>query len=343
MKVIIPTAGRGTRLLPHTLTKPKQLINVAGKAVLGHIIDGFAKLPVEEYIFVVGYLPEQIEGYIKEHYDGGRGKRRSRKHKITARFVEQNDPSGQADAILRCREFVDGPVLIVFSDTLTDVDFSALNSSTADAVVYVKEVDDPRRFGIAVLDQQGFVTRFVEKPDSMADKLAVIGLYYIRDSRLLMDCCQQLIERDIQTKGEYYLADAFNLMITEHNVKFRTQAVEVWEDCGKPESLLQTNRYLLDNGHGNGYDRQPKKYHVIPPVSIAPSAVIEDSIIGPHATIAEDCHIVGSIIRDSIIDEGAEIIDTMLERSLIGKDAMVRGRCLVLNVGSSSQVDFAEV
>lgn len=330
MKIIIPTAGRGTRLLPHTLTKPKQLINVAGKAVLGHIIDGFAKLPVEEYIFVVGYLPEQIESYIKGH------------HNITARFVEQNDPSGQADAILRCREFVDGPILIVFSDTLTNVDFSELSNSPDEAVIYVKEVEDPRRFGIAVLDEQGFVTRFVEKPASMDDKLAVIGVYYIRDSQLLMECCQELIKRNIQTKGEYYLADAFNLMIAEHGVKFRTQTVEVWEDCGKPESLLQTNRYLLDHDHGNGYIKQPDKFHVIPPVSIAPSAVIEDSIIGPHATIAEDCHIVGSIIRDSIIDEGAEIIDTMLERSLIGKDAAVRGRCLVLNVGSSSQVDFSE-
>lgn len=331
MKVIIPTAGRGTRLLPHTLTKPKQLINVAGKAVLGHIIDGFATLPVEEYIFVVGYLPEQIEDYIKEHYT------------ISMRFVAQGDPSGQADAILRCRDFVDGPVLIVFSDTLTDVDFSELNDSPDDAIVYVKEVDDPRRFGIAVPNEQGFVTRFVEKPDSLDDKLAVIGLYYIRDSRLLMKCCQELIARDIQTKGEYYLADAFNLMIAEHGVKFRTQAVDVWEDCGKPETLLQTNRYLLDHDHGNGFVKQPDKFLVIPPVSIAPSAIIENSIIGPHATIAEHCKITRSIIRDSIIDEGAEIVDTMLERSLIGKDAVVRGRCQVLNVGSSSQVDFAEV
>jgi glucose-1-phosphate thymidylyltransferase len=342
MKVIIPTAGRGTRLLPHTLTKPKQLINVAGKAVLGHIIDGLAKLPIEEYIFVVGYLPEQIEGYISEHY-GKHDKKRSKKHKmISARFVEQGNPSGQADAILRCREFVDGPVLIVFSDTLTDMDFSELNNSSADAIVYVKEVEDPRRFGIAVLNKQGFVTRFVEKPDSTHNKLAVIGMYYIRDSRLLMECCEELIKRNIQTKDEYYLADAFNLMIKEHGVKFRTQTVDVWEDCGKPETLLQTNRYLLDHGHGNGYDKQPKKYHVVPPVSIAPTAVIEDSIIGPHATIADHCKISGSIIRDSIIDEKAEIIDTMLERSLIGKEAMVRGRCLVLNVGSSSEVDFAE-
>jgi glucose-1-phosphate thymidylyltransferase len=329
MKIIIPTAGRGTRLLPHTLTKPKQLISVAGKAVLGHIIDKFMELHVKEYIFVVGYMPKQIKDYVKANYD------------IPMRFVEQRNPLGQADAILRCRNFVDGPVLIAFSDTLTDVDLSGLADEPADAVVYLKEVDDPRRFGIAVVDERGFVTRFVEKPESMDNKLAVIGLYYIRDARLLMACCQALIERNIQTKGEYYLADAFNLMIEEHGAKFRAQTVDMWEDCGKPETLLQTNRYLLDHGHNSGANRPPGNYLVVPPVSIAPTATITDAIIGPYATIADNCRITDSIIRNSIIDEGAYIDDTMLDRSLIGKGALVRGHYYALNVGDSSQVDFS--
>jgi glucose-1-phosphate thymidylyltransferase len=329
LKIIIPTAGRGTRLLPHTLTKPKQLINVAGKAVLGHVIDRLAELDVEEYIFVVGYLHEQIERYVVDNYG------------MLARFVEQDDPLGQADAILRCRDFMDGPVLIVFSDTLTRVDFSGLADDPADATVYLKEVEDPRRFGVAMVDDQDMITRFVEKPDSMDDRLAVIGMYYIRDSQLLMACCQELIERNIQTKGEYYLADAFNLMIEEHGARFRAQTVDMWEDCGKPETLLQTNRYLLDRGHSNTIESQPENYLVIPPVSIAPTATIVNSIIGPHATIAEHCHITGSIIRDSIIDENAHIAETILERSLIGKGAVVRGSYLVLNVGDSSQVDLA--
>lgn len=329
MKIIIPTAGRGTRLLPHTLTKPKQLINVAGKAVLGHIIDGFSELSVEEYIFVVGYLHEQIEEYVQANYE------------MPMRFVEQDDPLGQADAILRCRDFVDGPVLIVFSDTLTKVDISGLTDEPADAVVYLKEVEDPRRFGIAVLDDQDRITHFVEKPDSTDNRLAVIGMYYIKNSKLLMEYCQELMERDIQTKGEYYLVDAFNLMIEEHGAKFRPYRVDMWEDCGKPETLLQTNRYLLDHGHDNSTKRPPGNYMVIPPVSIAPTATIDNAIIGPHATIAGHCIISGSIIRDSIIDEGAYIADTMLNRSLIGKDALVRGRYRALNVGNSSQVDFA--
>lgn len=329
MKIIIPTAGLGKRLLPHTLTKPKQLINVAGKAVLGHIIDKLVGLPVEEYIFVVGYLHEQIEKYVADNYE------------IPMRFVEQNDPLGQADAILRCRDLVDGPVLIVFSDTLTEVDFSMLGDELADASIYLKEVDDPRRFGIAVVDERSLVTRFVEKPDSMDNRLVVVGMYYIQDSQLLMQCCKELMERNIQTKGEYYLADAFNLMIEEHGVKFRAHTVDVWEDCGKPETLLQTNRYLLDHGHDNSAEVPTDSYLVVPPVNIAPTATIVNAIIGPHATISDHCRITGSIIRDSIIDEGARIDNTMLDHSLIGKDAVVRGRYQVLNVGSSSQVDFA--
>ena len=329
MKVIILTAGRGTRLLPHTLTKPKQLINVAGKAVLGHIIDRYIGLPVEEYIFVVGYLSEQIEKYVNSNYQ------------IPASFVTQDDPLGQADAILRCRDKVHGPVIVILGDTLTDADFGQLAGETADAVVYLKEVEDPRRFGIAVLDERGMVARFVEKPDSIDNKLAIIGAYYIKDSDLLMECCQELMEHHIRTKGEYYLADALDLMIQKHGAKFRPCSVKVWEDCGKPETLLQTNRYLLDNGHDNSSERPSGNYLVIPPVNIASTATIVNSIIGPHATIADGCTISGSIIRNSIVDEGARIDDTMLDSSLIGKDAIVRGHYVMLNVGDSSQVDFA--
>ena len=329
MKIIIPTAGRGTRLLPHTLTKPKQLINVAGKAVLGHIIDGFSDLLVDEYIFVVGYLHEQIERYIQDNHD------------VLAHFVTQDNPLGQADAILRCRDSVDGPVLIVFSDTLTEVDLSGLADEPPDAVVYLKEVEDPRRFGIAVLDDQGYIEHFVEKPDSMDNRLAVIGMYYIKDSQLLMKCCEELMRRDIQTKGEYYLADAFNLMIEEHGAKFRGQVVDIWEDCGKPETLLDTNRYLLARDHDSRVERMPFRYLIIPPVSIAPTAKIVDSIIGPYATISDHCQITGSIIRDSIIDEYAEIQDATLERSMIGKGTKVKSRYQILNIGDSSMVDLS--
>ena len=329
MKVIIPLAGFGTRLRPHTYTKPKPLINVAGKAVLGHILDKFAGLNVEEFIIVHGYLGEQIQDYLAAQYP-----------QYCARFVEQKELVGQADAILRCRPFVDGPVLIVFVDTLFEADLSGLAREEADAVIYVKEVDDPRRFGVAVVGVEGWITRFVEKPDSMDNRLAVIGMYYLKDSDALMRACQELMSRNIQTKGEYFLADAFNLMV-EQGQKFRTQMVEVWEDCGKPETVLHTNRYLLEHGHDNSAQHHGNGYLVVPPVHIAATATIQNSVIGPYATISDGCQISGSIIRDSIIDEDAHIEDTTLDQSLIGKGALVKSSYRKLNVGDSSSVNFS--
>ena len=327
MKVIIPLAGFGTRLRPHTYTKPKPLINVAGKAVLGHILDKFAGLDVEEFIIVHGHLGEQIQHYLATQYPQYR-----------ARFVEQKELIGQADAILRCRPFVDGPVLIVFVDTLFEADLSGLAREKADAVIYVKEVQDPRRFGVAVVGAEGWITRFVEKPESMDNRLAVIGMYYLKDSDALMCACQELMERDIQTKGEYFLADAFNLMV-EQGQKFRTETVEVWEDCGKPETVLHTNRYLLE--HGGAQEIATENSVLVPPVYIGKTAVIKDSVVGPYVSVAEGAAIVRSILRDCIINENAHIEDANLSQSLIGKDAHVRGYAQKLNVGDSSQVELA--
>lgn len=329
MKVIIPLAGFGTRLRPHTYTKPKPLINVAGKAVLGHILDKFAGLDVEEFIIVHGHLGEQIQHYMATQYPQYR-----------ARFVEQKELIGQADAILRCQPFVNGPVLIVFVDTLFEANLAGLMRESADAVIYVKEVLDPRRFGVAVVGPGGWVTRFVEKPESMDNRLAVIGMYYLNDSAALMRACQELMDRNIQTKGEYFLADAFNLMI-EQGDRFRTEAVEVWEDCGKLETVLHTNRYLLEHGHDNSAEHHGNGYLVVPPVHISATAVIQNSVIGPYATISDGCHISGSIIRDSIIDEDAHIEGTTLDQSLIGKGALVKSSYRKLNVGDSSSVDFS--
>jgi glucose-1-phosphate thymidylyltransferase len=329
MKVIIPLAGFGTRLRPQTYTKPKPLINVAGKAVLGHILDKFAGMDVEEFIIVHGYLGEQIRVYLATHYPQYR-----------ARFVEQKELVGQADAILRCRPFVQDSVLIVFVDTLFEADLSGLAHEQADAVVYVKEVDDPSRFGVAAVDPEGWVTRFVEKPKALDNRLAVIGMYYLKDGPALMCACQELMDKKIQTNDEYFLADALNLMI-EQRKKFRTQTVDVWEDCGKPETVLHTNRYLLEHGHDNSDEHQGNGYLVVPPVHIASTAIIQHSVIGPYATISDGCCIAGSIIRDSIIDEDALIQDATLDQSLVGKCAFVRSNYRKLNVGDSSSVDFS--
>jgi glucose-1-phosphate thymidylyltransferase len=326
MKVVIPLAGFGTRLRPHTYTKPKPLVNVAGKPVLGHILDKLLDLEIEEIIFIVGYLGQQIENYVETHY------------RFNARFVEQQEMLGQAHAIHLARDFLQDSGLIIFVDTIFETDLSRLDNVDADGVIYVKEVEDPRRFGVVVLEE-GRIARLIEKPTSMEHNLAVIGLYYIQEMPWLVQAVGQLMERGITTGGEYYLADALQLMVNE-GARLIAQPVEVWKDCGKPETVLETNRYLLTNGQGNSHQVATEDSLLIPPVHIDSTARIVQSIVGPYVTIAPRCEVHNSIIRDSIIDEGAHIVEAMLEQSLIGKEAMVKGRCQRLNVGDSSSVDL---
>ncbi|MCR4407395.1 MAG: sugar phosphate nucleotidyltransferase [Anaerolineae bacterium] len=326
MKVVIPLAGFGTRLRPHTYTKPKPLLNVAGKPVLGHILDKFTGLSVEEVIFITGWLGDQIEAYVEANYNFP-----------STHYIEQKELLGQAHAISLAASHLEGPVLILFVDTLFEADLAPLFHEQADAVIYAKEVEDPRRFGVVVLEGDRIV-RFIEKPDGFEHRLAVIGLYWVKDGRWLLRAIQELMARNIQTKGEFYLADAFQLMI-DQGAYFKAEVVEVWEDCGKPETVLHTNRYLLDNGHDNSLSAVTEQSVLVPPVYIAPTARVVQSVIGPYATLADGCVVRNSIVRDSIIDCGAFIEDAMLERSLIGERAVVRGRYRVLNVGDSSHVD----
>jgi glucose-1-phosphate thymidylyltransferase len=342
MKVIIPVAGLGTRLRPHTHTKPKPLVTVAGKPVLGHILDKLVGLDVEEIVFITGYLGDQIERYVTETYD------------FKASFVEQKELKGQAHAISLARERIDAPVLIIFVDTIFEADLGQLADLPSDGVIYVKEVPDPRRFGVVTLNHAGLITRFVEKPDTPVSNLAVIGVYYLKDWRLLYDCIDELIERDIQTKGEYFLADALQLMVNR-GARLNAWTVDVWEDCGTPDAVLHTNRYLLEHGQappllspsgrgaGGEGGTEAIDSHIIPPVYIHPTARVVKSIIGPYVSIAADCQVINAIVRDSILDEGATIEHTMLDQSLIGKKAIVRGRYRKLNVGDSSAVDFSEI
>jgi len=326
MKVVIPLAGFGTRLRPHTYTKPKPLVNVAGKPVLGHILDKLLNLEVEEIVFIVGYLGQQIQDYVDTYYC------------FNARYIEQKEMLGQAHALFLARDFLPGRALIIFVDTIFETDLSHLAEVDADGVIYVKEVENPRRFGVAVVEE-GRITRLIEKPATMEHHLAVIGLYYIQDMPWLMEAIDQLMRGGITTGGEYYLADALQLMIND-GARLIAQPVEVWKDCGKPETVLETNRYLLTHGHGNAEQVRAQDSLIIPPVHIDPTARIIHSIVGPYVTIAPGCEVRNSVIRDSIIDEGAHIADTMLEQSLIGKEALVKGRYQKLNVGDSSSVDL---
>lgn len=324
MKAVILLAGLGTRLRPHTFSKPKPLVQVAGKPVLGHVMDSLKGLLIDETIFIVGYLGEQIEKYVANEYPH-----------VRARYVEQNEMKGQAHAIRLAKDYIDQEVLIIFGDTIWETDFTRLSRVQGDGLIYTKEVPDPRRFGVALL-KDGFVTQFIEKPATPISNLAVVGVYYFRNWRRLMKAIQEVIDRNIQTEGEYFLADAMQLMIDD-GAQLEAETIPVWEDCGTVPAILKTNRYLLTKQGSHARDIPGSV--ILPPVYISDNARIINSIIGPNVSISEDALVENSIVRDSIISEGAYIESRVLEGSLVGKDARVSGTFERLNVGDSSEID----
>ena len=331
MKIVIPLAGYGTRLRPHTYTKPKPLINVAGKPVLGHLLDKLSTLDVSQYIFVVGYLGDQISEYIQEAYD------------VPAVFVEQKEMLGQSHAIYLAREHINTPepVFIVFGDHIFETDFSLIKEPKSDAVIYVKEVDDPRRYGVVMMNDKGHIIKFVEKADDPPSNLAIIGLYYINNGKKLVAALDKQINvENKKTKNEYYIADALQYLVDD-GMTFLPETVPSWLDCGNPTAVLTANRFLLGSGGmDNSGEVAVRQSIIIPPVRIDPSAVIKQSVIGPNVTISADCEISGSIIRDTIVGESATINDAHLESSLIGRNASVQGKYNAVNVGDSSSISF---
>jgi glucose-1-phosphate thymidylyltransferase len=330
MKVVIPLAGFGTRLRPHTYSRPKPLINVAGKAVLGHLMDKLKVLPVDEFVFITGYLGDQIKEYVAANYG-----------ETPSRYFVQEELNGQSPAINLAREALQdgGPVLILFVDTIFDGDISFLAETDADAVAFVREVDDPRRFGVAVTDDNGLVTRFVEKPDSMENKLAVIGMYYIKDSRAMLDAIQTQMDEDRQTKGEFYLADAFQIMV-DRGIKFQVAEVDEWLDAGTSAAVLETNRMLLERGRDNIAGITAEGFVIIPPVYIHPSAKITNAVIGPYVSLGRNTVVENCIIRDSIVDADTSLQNILLADSLVGQHVDVEGAFRSLNVGDATSLKY---
>lgn len=325
MKVILPLAGLGKRLRPHTWSRPKPLLNVAGKPVLAHVLDKVVRLDVEEVIFIVGWLGDQIQEYVEANYD------------FTTHYVVQEELRGQAHALHLANEHLSGPCLILFVDTLFEADLSGLAERPADAVLFVKEVEDPRRFGV-VVEEEGRVVRLIEKPEGFEHRNAVVGVYYVRDAAALADAIEHLLEQDIQTKGEFYLADAFQVMI-DRGARFVSEQVLMWEDCGEPGTFLHTNRYLLE--HGFAQEAETENGVLVPPVYVAKTAVIQNAVVGPHVTVCDHVRISGSVVRDAIIEEGSTLENAVVEHSLIGRNATIRGSFRRLNVGDDSVVEFS--
>jgi len=337
LKIVIPTAGWGTRMRPQTWSKPKPLIGVAGKTVLDHLLDTFKTVPESyniEYVIILGpYLGEQqIPVFVQANYPT-----------LKALYVVQRVMKGQSDALWLARQYLGGPMLMVFSDTLIETDFSFLANETLDGVAWVKAVPDPRRFGVAEVDKEGRVTHLTEKPETCDNNLAVVGCYYFKSGEALISAIEEQFRRKVERKGEYFLADAINILL-ERGAKFRTQKVSVWLDTGTIEATLETNRYLLEHGReSNPQNVKRNDVKVVPPVFIHETAVIANSTIGPHVSIGANCVITDSQIENSILEDGVTVNAAALSGSFIGRQAKVEGRGaegqpMTLNIGDDSVI-----
>jgi glucose-1-phosphate thymidylyltransferase len=325
MKVIVPVAGKGTRLRPHTHTKPKSLVRVAGKPILGHLVDRIRSLPMEELILIID-PDESKEASIREFLDATAP--------APVRYVRQAELKGPAHAIFLARQYIDQDVLIIFNDTLFDADLSLIKTHRGDGMIWVREVDDPRRFGLVELEGDRIV-RLVEKPEVPSSNLAMIGMYYLKDGPGLMQHIERVMQEGRTVKGEFYLPDPLQLMLDE-DYHLEAAQVQGWYDCGTIEALLDTNRVLLENGHQRLIDTIESV--IIPPVCIEAGAHIRRSVVGPYVSIASQAMVEHSVISDSIINEGATVHDALLQRSLIGEHAFVKGGYKRLNVGDFSAV-----
>lgn len=330
IKAVIPVAGVGSKLRPHTHTQPKPLIPVAGKPILGHIIENIMEAGIRDFVFVIGHLGEKIEEHVRERYGD----------LLNLEFVLQSPREGLGHAIhLASESFSDcDEVLIVLGDTILDVNLDDFLKSTT-TTVGVQVVQDPRKFGVAMLDEQGWVESVKEKPKIPKSNLALVGLYLVKEVKVLGEKLAGMIEANERgARGEYDLTAALQKMI-ESGVRIKTHMVDNWFDCGQRESLLNTNKLLLERRSS-----QPE-YHfpntvILPPVYISDSCVIENSIIGPNVAIAEKAQIKNSIVRNSILGAYSQLDSIVLDQSVIGLDASLKGKSHSVNIGDNTEIDF---
>jgi glucose-1-phosphate thymidylyltransferase len=329
MKAIIPVAGPGTKLRPHTYTQPKALIPLAGKTILSINIDQMHEAGIEDFVFIVGHLGEKIQDFIKERYPD-----------LNCHFVFQNVRQGTGHAINLTRQIIgDDEVFIALGDTICEYDLADVLRSPY-SMLGVKKVDDPRNFGVAEIEDDGFISRVVEKPSIPKSNMALVGLYKVKETGFLFNCLENIISNDIKSYNEFNLTDALECMI-QSGAQFKPFKVSNWFDCGKKESLLQSNAILLKKFGGAISELHSfENTIIIPPVSIAEGCDIRNSIIGPNVAMGENTIVQYSIIKDSIIGSFSKLYDVVLDDSLIGSDTEIKGETRSLNIGDNTEIDL---
>ena len=331
MKAIIPVAGVGTNLRPLTYTQPKPLIPVAGKPIISFIIDQLQRVGVNEFVFVIGYLGEKIKDYLEKAYPD-----------LQKEFVVQEERKGSGHAIWTAKAAIQDcdELLIFFGDTIVDMDFESMLNAPYSCLA-VHEVEDPRQFGVVVMDDEENITGVVEKPRIPKSNLGMVGFYKIKEVAALLDGLEYNIKHNLPTDGEFPLTDGFMRMI-ERGIHFMTLPVKNWFDCGRHEVLLQTNALLLDK-EGYASDDLPNFDNsiIIHPVSIGKNCIITDSIVGPYVSIGANANINASIIKDSIIGDYVALKEVVLKQSVIGNDTSITGANQRLNIGDNTEIDFS--
>jgi len=334
LKVVIPAAGAGKRLFPHTFTKPKPMVYIAGKPIIGHILDRMKDVKPEEIIMVVGYKKEQITSYVNKNYSDI----------FNIKYVDQIEQLGLGHSIYVARDDIgDSEIMIALGDMIFKAGYSEfydyhLNNGDCSGSIGVREVNDPEKYGIVELEGK-YIKNLEEKPSRPRSKLGIAGVYFIRETKVLISILEDMIRKDTRTRGEYQLTDALQEMVSRGH-RLKTFPVSSWYDCGHHESLLETNRVLLDEKEDIDHVYEIKDSVVIQPVAIGNNVSIINSVVGPHASIASDSIIESSIISDSVIGSRSHISKANLQRSIVGDDASVLGKHNSLNIGDMSSIEF---
>jgi glucose-1-phosphate thymidylyltransferase len=333
MKAIIPVAGAGTRLRPHTHTQPKVLVPIAGKPILGHIVDYLQEGGIKDFVFILGYLGDKIEEFITKQYA----------NKINYKFIHQEPREGSAHAIWVAKEELknEKEFLIFFGDSIVNMNLEQFINAQY-TTVGVKKVNNPVLFGIAETNHETQqVHKLVEKPLIPKSNLALVGAYKIIDSPFFFQTLEELLTQNIKTNNEYHLTDLLMFLVQKGHY-IQTQQVDNWFDCGRKETLLEANAILLNSlAHKNKKNDSYTHTIIIPPVRIGENCKIEHSIIGPNVAIGENTTLKNTIVSNSIIGSYSELKDVVLQNSVIGNDTSLKGLVQSLNVGDDTEIDFA--